>query len=51
MFSDIFETAEILEPRNTMDLTASKVISESNPDAVIFMFHSETFEIMVNIMK
>ena len=51
MFSDIFETAEILEPRNIMDLTASKVIIESNPDAVIFMFHSETFEIMVNMMK
>ena len=51
MFSDIFESVEILDPRNTMDLTASKVISESNPDAIMFMFHSETFETMVNMMK
>lgn len=51
MFSDVFESVEILDPRNTMGLTPSKVISEGDPDIVIFMFHSETFNIMIDLMK
>ena len=51
MFSDLFETVEVLDPRNSMDLTSSKVIKDSQPDIVMFMFHSETFETMVNLVQ
>jgi hypothetical protein len=51
MFSDLFETVEVLDPRNSMDLTPSKVINDSDPDIVMFMFNSSSFGNMVDLVK
>lgn len=51
MFADFFESVEILDPRNSIGLTSSKVIEESDPDIVMFMFNSETFDSMIDIVN
>lgn len=50
-FFDLFDTVEVLDPRNFVNLTPSKVINDSDPDIVMFMFQSETFETMVNLVQ
>lgn len=51
LFADLFSSVEILDPRNTIDLNVSKVVNESNPDIVVFMFNSETYGGMVDLIK
>lgn len=51
LFADLFKSVEILDPRNTIGVTVSKTIKESNPDIVMFMFNSETYGGMVDIVK
>lgn len=51
MFSDLFETVEVLDPRNSMDLIPSKVVNDSDPDIVMFMFNSSSFGKMVDLIK
>lgn len=51
LFADLFNEVEILDPRNTIDATVSKAIDKSNPDIVMFMFNSETYGNMVNLIK
>lgn len=51
LFADLFSSVEILDPRNNIDLNVSKVVNESDPDIVLFMFNSETYDYMVNLIK
>lgn len=51
LFADLFNSVEILDPRNNIDLNVSKVVNESNPDVVVFMFNSETYGGMVDLIK
>lgn len=51
MFADFFESVEILDPRNSLGLLSSNVIKESNPDIVMFMFNSETFDSMIDVVN
>ncbi|WP_250674637.1 DHHW family protein [Paraclostridium ghonii] len=51
LFADLFKEVEILDPRNTIDATVSKTIDQSNPDIVMFMFNSETYGNMVDMIK
>lgn len=51
LFADLFNSVEILDPRNNIDLNVSKVVNESNPDVVVFMFNSETYRGMVDLIK
>ncbi|MGL5713088.1 MAG: alginate O-acetyltransferase AlgX-related protein [Paraclostridium sp.] len=51
LFADLFKSVEILDPRNTIDITPSKAIEQYDPDIVMFMFNSETYEYMVDMIK
>ncbi|MFR8869288.1 alginate O-acetyltransferase AlgX-related protein [Paraclostridium sordellii] len=51
LFADLFSSVEILDPRNDIDLNVSKVVNESDPDIVLFMFNSETYGGMVDLIK
>lgn len=51
LFADLFKSVEILDPRNSLDITPSKAIEKYNPDIVIFMFNSETYSYMVDMIK
>lgn len=51
LFADLFKSVEILDPRNTVDITPSKAIEKYNPDIVMFMFNSETYNYMVDMIK
>ncbi|WP_270506075.1 alginate O-acetyltransferase AlgX-related protein [Paraclostridium sordellii] len=51
LFADLFSSVEILDPRNDIDLNVSKLVNESDPDIVLFMFNSETYDYMVNLIK
>ncbi len=51
MFADLFETVEVLDPRNSLGITCSSAIGGSNPDIVMFMFNSSTFSTMVDLVN
>lgn len=51
LFADLFKSVEILDPRNTVDITPSKAIEKYNPDIVMFMFNSETYSYMVDMIQ
>lgn len=51
MFSDLFETVEVIDLRNAIGATPSKAIEESNPDIVMFMFNSSSFGNMIDLLK
>ena len=51
LFADLFKSVEILDPRNTIDANVSKAIEQSDPDIAMFMFNSETYGGMVDIVK
>lgn len=51
LFADLFKSVEILDLRNTIDIDVSTAINESNPDIVLFMFNSETYGSMVDLIK
>lgn len=51
LFADLFKSVEILDPRNTIDITPSKAIEQYDPDIVMFMFNSETYDYMVDMIK
>lgn len=47
-FADIFKTVEVFDPRIDTTLYTSNVIKEQDPDIILFMFNSSTFEGMVD---
>lgn len=51
MFADFFETVEVLDPRNEMVADCLNIIEKNNPDIVMFMFNSETFDSMIDIVN
>ena len=51
LFADLFKEVEILDPRNNIDVTVSKTVNQGNPDIVMFMFNSETYGNMINLIK
>ena len=51
LFADLFKQVEILDPRNTIDITVSKIVNQGNPDIVMFMFNSETYGNMIDLIK
>lgn len=51
LFAELFKSVEILDPRNNIDITPSKAIKMYDPDIVMFMFNSETYNWMVDKIK
>lgn len=51
LFAELFKSVEILDPRNNIDITPSKAIKMYDPDIVMFMFNSETYNWMVDMIK
>lgn len=51
LFAGLFKQVEILDPRNNLDINVSKAVKEGNPDIVMFMFNSETYGNMIDLIK
>lgn len=47
-FADIFKEVEVFDPRIDTSIYASNVIKEQNPDIILFMFNSSTFDTMID---
>lgn len=47
-FADIFKTVEVFDPRIDTSIYASNVIKEQDPDIILFMFNSSTFDTMID---